>query len=362
VSSSAGVPESLKVPVQLSTLAGKLRNSESVEAVTVRELLRWFGAQRRGYYIVEDISKALASLNLITNPDFREPWIDGELQFKLADTPSAPDSSTVAQEESETDSNEERDGDMPVTPPPDPTFRIGRLPTASGGVISVAPDAEISQAITIMLQNDFSQLPVMIGERTVKGVVSWKSIARRVALGANYELVRHCMEGWHEIRNDRHLFDAIATIMDVGYVLVRDGEQKIAGIVTAADLSRQFHQMTEPFLLLSEIERHVRKLLDGRVSEDELRKARDPSDGDRDIQRVDNLTLGECIRLVEMPQIWSRLCLPLIHRLTVTDSLRKITRIRNDVMHFNPDPNEKDIALLIEFSRFLQQLDEVRAR
>lgn len=69
--------------------------------------------------------------------------------------------------------------------------------------------------------------------------------------------------------------------------------------MTAADLSQQFHQMTEPFLLLSEIERHVRKLLDGKVSEDELTKARDPSDSGRDVQRVDDLTLGECIRLVE---------------------------------------------------------------
>jgi CBS domain-containing protein len=347
-------PENNRLPEQLNAVAEKLSKGETVAPITIRELLRWFGAQRRGIYIVEGISQALSSLKLITEPDFREPWIDGEIQFKAAHTRADTESHPGTEEHSNGTDGE------PRTPTPDPTFRIGRLPTASRGVTSVAPDAEIAQAITVMLQNDYSQLPVMIGERTVKGVVSWKSITRCVALGADYKLVRQCMDRWYEFREDRHLFDAMPTIIDVGYVLVRDGEQRITGIVTASDLSRQFHQMTEPFLLLSEIERHVRKLLGGKVTEDELREARDPSDIGRDIKRLDNLTLGECARLVENPQVWNKLGLPLIHRQTVTDSLKRITRVRNDVMHFNPDPLEEDVALLIKVSRFLQQMDEVK--
>ncbi len=53
----------------------------------------------------------------------------------------------------------------------------------------------MSEAITIMLENDFSQIPVMIGERTVKGVVTWKSIARQVAFGKDYQLVRTVWTG-----------------------------------------------------------------------------------------------------------------------------------------------------------------------
>jgi CBS domain len=358
--SEAGNPTSTLLPEQLHAVAEKLRKGETVAPITVREFLRWFGAQRRGIYIVESISQALTNLQLITEPDFREPWIDGEIQFKLGYAQPETEGGTAKPDQSNGRSSE--GGGEPRTPTPDPTFRIGRLPTASRGVTSVAPDAEIALAITIMLQNDYSQLPVMIGERTVKGVVSWKSIARCMALGAEYRLVRHCMDRGYEFREDTHLFDAIATIIDVGYVLVRDGRQRIAGIVTASDLSQQFHQMTEPFLLLSEIERHVRKLLDGKVTDDELREARDPSDSGRDIKRVDNLTLGECTRLVDNPQVWIKLDLPFIHRQTVTDSLKKITGIRNDVMHFNPDPLEEYKALLIKFSRFLQQIDEIKAR
>jgi len=251
---------------------------------------------------------------------------------------------------------------MSDAPAQDPTFRIGRLPTAAKGVISITPDAQMSEAITIMLENDFSQLPVMIGERTVKGVVTWKSIARQVAFGKDYELVRHCMDRSHEIFEDRHLFDAIGIIVDVGYVLVKDLPGKITGIVTASDLSRQFHQMTEPFLLLSEIERHVRKLLQAVVTNDELREVTSSSPGGgREVRRVDDLNFGDLVRLIERPQIWDRLSLPHVHRQTVTQSLNKINQIRNDVMHFNPDPlDESQTVLLERFSRFLQQLDDAR--
>lgn len=133
VSSSAGAPEGREIPLQLRTLAEKLRNGESAAPVTARELFRWFGAQRRGYYIVEDISKALASASVITSPDFREPWIDGELQFKLADAQPEAGGGTAATEETAEVGDIKGVGEIPATSAPDPTFRIGRLPTASKG-------------------------------------------------------------------------------------------------------------------------------------------------------------------------------------------------------------------------------------
>ena len=50
---------------------GGVQRSESV-----RELLSWFQAERRGYWKVHEIRKALRKAKLKTEPDFDEAWID----------------------------------------------------------------------------------------------------------------------------------------------------------------------------------------------------------------------------------------------------------------------------------------------
>lgn len=50
----------------------------------------------------------------------------------------------------------------------DPTYRIGKLASATRRPLSVSPDAKLDEVVTHMLTNDFSQLPVMTSRREVK--------------------------------------------------------------------------------------------------------------------------------------------------------------------------------------------------
>lgn len=108
--------------------------------------------------------------------------------------------------------------------------------------------------------------------------------------------------------------------------------------------------------MLSEIENHVRRLIDGKFSLEELKAARDPNDANRKIDNVANLTFGEYIRLLDKPANWSRLGYDL-SRTECTNRLREIGRIRNDVMHFHPDGiSPEDLDLLRDMRKFLQAL------
>jgi len=69
-----------------------------------------------------------------------------------------------------------------------------------------------------------------------------------------------------EIAAKMPVFDAIQTIVEYGYVLVRDEHRTITGIVTPSDLTLRFQTLTEPFPILREIELHVRRLLSDKVS------------------------------------------------------------------------------------------------
>jgi hypothetical protein len=71
------------------------------------------------------------------------------------------------------------------------------------------------------------------------------------------------------------MFDAIRLLAKHECVLVRSSSQLVTGIVTAADISAQFHILSEPFLLLGDIENSLRYLIEKSFSVDDLKAARE---------------------------------------------------------------------------------------
>jgi CBS domain-containing protein len=204
-----GLPEGY---AKLEEISATLRKQEAVEPVTVRELLSWFGAQRRGWQICLMINEALAEAKLRTEPYFQYEYIDAPIEFQLEDsslqTEPPPDTVEVHPEVGQ---EEVPRGSPQIS---NPTYRIGKLKSANSPPVCVSPNDSIVQAVTIMLANDFSQLPVIVGERDVKGVVSWSSIGRSLALGAQCTEVRECMDPARVIGSDVSLFSAITEIVN----------------------------------------------------------------------------------------------------------------------------------------------------
>ena len=217
----------------------------------------------------------------------------------------------------------------------DPTYRINILAAANNTPVSIKPNEEIQKAVLLMMAHDYSQLPVMTSEREVKGIISWKSIGKQLTSGKNCIRVQECMDACQIIENDRFLFEVIGLIAEHEYVLIRNKDKKICGIVTPYDLSLTLRDLGEPFLLLEEIENHIRELISSKFSLDELRSAQDMTDTDRKIESVSDLTFGEYLRLLENQKQWEKLGLSL-DRKTFIAELQNIREIRNSVMHFNP--------------------------
>lgn len=342
-----------KLSERLREIEEHLKKGQAPDPVTVRALLAWFGAQRRGVWVVSYIRSTLRKHNLETRPDFEGTYIDGFVEFARAEQhgPAEAGEPVTGSEEGAPTADH-----MPA----DPTYRIGKLRSANTTPTSVKPQQTIKEAITIMMVNDFSQLPVMGGERDVKGVTSWTSIGTRLALGVKCLEVSEYMENPHIISADTSLFEAIDEIVNNQYVLIRDSTNKISGIVTTSDLSLQFRQLAEPFLLLGEIENHVRRIIErGNFTSYELTECCDPADNGRTASSVHDLAFGEYIRLLEDTNRWSQLRLEIDRRIFI-QKLDRIRQIRNDVMHFDPDGiSDEDLHVLRNFTGFLQRLQSV---
>ncbi len=348
------------IPEPLKEIAEQVHQGGQPTA-TLRTLLSWYGAQRRGGWRVKKIREALDELKIKTNPDLEWAYIDGDVMFlpkNDMETSAAHSIPQVVEADLKVESVLVQTDHVEVVAGVaiDPTFRIGRLASANRRPVSVTPEDTVSQAITIMLKNDFSQLPVMSSDRDVKGLISWKSLGSRLSLGCSCRFVREAKDRHYEVDADASLFGAISSVVEHECVLVRDSSEKISGIVTTSDLSVQFGQLGEPFLLLGEIENQIRNMISGKFAREELTTVRNPNDTSREISDPSDLTLGELLWLLADPKRWEKLGLKIDRKLFVND-LDDIRKIRNDVMHFDPDGiGEDDLAKLRTFVHFLRRL------
>src|SRR6185437_13311056 len=154
-------------------------------------------------------------------------------------------------------------------------------------------------------------------------------------------------------------FEAIPIIRRFDYVLVRSDNQAISGIITGSDLSWQFHSLSEPFLLLSEIENSIRNMIGMKFPVADLSQIKDPSDI-RTIASVDDLAFGEYQKLLQNPSQWLKLDIA-IDRVVFCKALDEVRQIRNDIMHFDPDGvTSEELEKLRDFKAFLQKLSRLR--
>jgi CBS domain-containing protein len=328
---------------KLKAIAAQLKQGVVPPKESVRSFLRWFYAERRGYNVVLSVRRELKRYAIATSPDFEFQYIDGLIGFVPAQG-----------------NGESAQGDL-GTSAIDPTYRLGRLDSANRAPVSVKPDANLQQAITLMMTSDFSQLPVMTTTREVKGVISWKAIGSRLALKRLCPAVRDCMEPAEVVSIDESLFSAIGKVAIHDYVLVQGHDKTICGIVTASDFNDQFLRLAEPFLLVGEVENGVRRILHGKFTAKELEEAKAPGDEERSVGAVSDLTFGEYIKLLETEKGWKKLSLE-IDRVEFISRLNKIREVRNDVMHFDPDGLEpSDLVALREFAKFLKTLRDLGA-
>ena len=305
---------------------------------------QYLNVSRRGWRVIKDVNDLLDKYEVICEPEFGSAWFYGEIEIKPKPKVSAgkPDSSAA-----ETD----------------PTPRLSLLKAANlnkvkesgkgNGLISVNRDTTVTEATTLMILHDFSQLPILNNQRDVDGIVSWKSIGRALALGKNCTTVSDCKEDVTILEHDELLFNAVKFVLEEEVVLVRQKDRTISGIVTATDIGEQFISMAEPFLIIEQIENHIRKLLDNKFAPEDLTFSVNQAEKPKEIKSLSDLTFGQYVKLVEDPKKFEKLKIN-VDRGVLAKQLEEVRKIRNDVMHFNTDGiNSQNLDLLRQTVNFL---------
>src|SRR5688500_1904794 len=194
----------MSIPAELAHLAEAARKS-GAQQITARQLLAWYGFARRGANKVAQIRKDLRKLGLKTEPDFDSVWVDVSIALQSTkDVKPEP-----GKQPKDHLTNEDILVPKPEPAEVAPSHRISRLKAANTKPVSVKPTDKLETAVTLMMQHDFSQLPVMTSDRDVKGMVSWRSIGNLLAMGKKCEMVKDGMEPHHEMRGTSSMFEVI---------------------------------------------------------------------------------------------------------------------------------------------------------
>ncbi len=308
-------------------------NTSKELRITTRDFLSYFGYEKRTKGNNARIDDYLNKHNLETEPYYVNAWIDGEITLK---------------HKAKAKSKSEKD----------PILKISILPSANKPPITINRDAKISDAVTIMMMHNFSQLPIMSNPRSVAGFISWETIGIGITNGLTSTDVKDFLKDRVVILDlDTPLLDAIKTVIKEEIVLVQKKDKTLSGIVTITDISSQFFTLTEPFLLLEKIENLIRLLLDDKFLVEEIKElCKEDSQNKDEIEFIDDLTFGQYIRLIEKEENWNKLKLK-IERVPFIKQLNKIREIRNDIMHFDPEGiSQEQRDDLINMSNFLTEL------
>lgn len=146
--------------------------------------------------------------------------------------------------------------------------------------LSCKLDDPAQAALAVMIEHDYSQLPVLDADERPIGMVSSDSIVRALhyfditlpALRVSHALLKASR---HHLEDD--LFDLLNVLRDTYAVLIVNSDNKLVGIVTSYDATEYFRRRSEDIMLVEDVEMMVREYIlaaftdpNGDLKQDEL--------------------------------------------------------------------------------------------
>lgn len=325
----------------------EIQKGKKPKKVPTRNINEFYGVSRRGFRVIERVNSWLEKYELIMEPNFSSANIYGHVEIKPIPTitlnselkkPKYLDAIPRIGIIKSSDLNNSEDGESKL--------------------IYVRKEALIPEVISLMLLHNFSQIPILSSKKDVYGLVSWKSIGRALALGKSCITASDCYESVETINHDEPLFKVVKIVLEKEVVLVRDFKNEISGIVTATDVGEQFLILSEPFLLIEQIENFIRIILKDKLTFDDINKVLDLSKIEKEIKHLSDFTFGHYVRIFRNEELFKKIELK-VDRVMLHEMLENTNKIRNEVMHFSPEAMDKnDLIILRTTQNFLQQVME----
>ena len=244
-------------------------------------------------------------------------------------------------------------------------LRVGQVVPTDQEVATVEFAMPVSNALAMMAQRGFDQVPVTSNGMVV-GVFSYRSLALNLGIVRRQDSplsypVGDFLEDLAFVRPGSEVEDALEALNLQGAVLVGD-EERLLAVVTAADVNSYLWTAARQFMIVRDVELATRYLAQRAcVTEDELRAlvaAARPADanGNR-VVRLEDLTFGELVSVINSPERYGRVFSRTFgsSRELVFSMLEPVRDVRNKVFHFRDVVTPDEVDLVINARVWLQR-------
>lgn len=260
-------------------------------------------------------------------------------------------------------------------------------------LVTVRGDESVQAALALMIEHEFSQLPIVDENDKPDGMITSESILHAInRFGVDLEnlIVDHARIKAKTVRDDSDLFELLDRLRDTYAVLIVDGDGCLTGIVTNYDSAEYFRRRAEDIMHVEDIESLIKEYIQAsyKNGDEEVDEARlsaaiqkitrsdkeqqetflralrhylrlqtgkgakpDPDTLDEVLNRhykkeqpprkFDQLTLNEYIALLLQDYSWRRYR-PIFNldRNTVRNLLERVRDTRNTLAHFRGEINQ----------------------
>jgi hypothetical protein len=183
----------------------------------------------------------------------------------------------------------------------------------------------------VLLTDGVACLPIVGGDGALYGALTWKSYAHMMLAGNPRTLTSASDSNPPTVQDNADLFDAVSIIAEHSYVIVRDPQGALRGVVTMTELAIRYRDLLEPFQKIGEIERRLRRCTTARLTATDFQEAFGP-----DVTDAENLYLSSYRHLLQDPTRWTRFGLT-IDRSWFCDLIHAVKEARNELAHFKKD-------------------------
>lgn len=255
------------------------------------------------------------------------------------------------------------DSELPPADPPDGMHMFHRVSylLSGEGPVTIPPDQTIPDALKLMRDYGFDQMPVLAGKE-VLGLFSYRAFSERLMnsqwlWGKTRTPETLVVEDFVEPPVYVRAVDPIDKLFtardDADAVLVGDPD-RLQGIVTRSDVIAYLYRVASPYLLLKETETGLRSLLEAAVTPDTLKDCAQQALANLYKGREDSLptilgamTFDEQVSIVMNSRNWPAFAGVMgASRDMFTYEIRPVGQIRNAAFHFKRELTDEDLEKL----------------
>lgn len=224
-------------------------------------------------------------------------------------------------------------------------FPVSQLLQNKPPILTIKRNTKVRDALSIMVKNDFSQLPIVDENGELTGILTEQSIISTyfhtagavsiLELGAD-----HCQTRTVTIPKDSDIFEALDLLKNVYSIVIVD-HNKPVGILTAYDTTHFFRDLSEGLILVEDIEITLRQYIESVFSDDKSRDAallrafrHDKQDPTRPAKEYDELSFGNHVQLIVAEHNWDKFTPYLEPKDMFIQLMNQVGQIRNQLAHF----------------------------